>query len=807
MKALQLATWVAAVLATADGVLAQNTVIPPPPAATAKKADAVPAAVPAPATTAPVTAPATAIGAPATTPPTAPATNRVAVPSQFRRPNPGTTNPIPVTPGSGRPTPGAPTFRPGPGIPQPPTATGPRPAGANPAGGPVSAADQEANDAAVEAARAARDSGDLDALIATVKFKNMALEQVLDAWYAPLTGRTVLRGQGLNMALQITYFPTKALSVDETIQALDTVMALNQITTIPMGDNFILVVPSQQAMQMGAKFSSNTGATNYAEASQFVTHVVQVKHIPAEEAAQLVKVFASAQGANGTVALESTKTLILRDFAINVKRMIEVIEKVDVEVEDEFILEVIPIRYGKVEDIYQSLQSVISGSGGGGGGLGGLGTQGLGNQGGFNQGGFNNSRRGGGFGRSGSGMNSGFNSGFNNSSRGVGSGFYPNQVAAPVRVNQPTTGQTFQSRLNGAGRGAQGQQGLGTLGELTQNANITPDMRSNSLIVYARKKDIAKIKEVVSKVDTLLAQVLIEAIIMEVSLGDTLNYGVTAGQRPKALNGDPRVVGGGTMNNNGNVLGTGQSFLGGLSSSSSNFPSSAGLTYFMQLGKNWDLAANALATDSRVNVVQRPRVLTSHATPGSFQVGSEVPFVTGSFNGGSFGNSTQIQRQFVGVALDVVPFITPDSLVVMEINQTIDQLGPTVSIDGNDVPSTQTRSASSTVTVRNKEAILLGGYISSNTSRSKAGVPLLSSIPVLGNLFSSRSRNGGRTELMVLMRPTVLPTPTDAANMADEERARLPGVRVAEQEFEQTEREENRKADKQNEAAKKKAKK
>jgi type II secretory pathway component GspD/PulD (secretin) len=806
VKALKLATWVAAILATADGVMAQNTVIPPPPAGAAKKADAVPAAVPAPATTAPGATPATAIGAPAATTAPAPATNRVAVPSQFRRPNPGTTNPIPVTSGSARPASGAPTFRPGTGVPQPPGAGGPRPPGANPAAGPVSAADQEANDAAVEAAKAARDSGDLDALIATVKFKNMALEQVLDAWYAPLTGRTVLRGQGLNMALQITYFPTKALSVEETIQALDTVMALNQITTIPMGDNFILVVPSQQAMQMGAKFS-NTGATNYAEASQFVTHVVQVKHIPAEEAAQLVKVFASAQGANGTVALESTKTLILRDFAINVKRMLEVLEKVDVEVEDEFILEVIPIRYGKVEDIYQSLQSVISGSGGGGG-TGGLGTQGGLNQGGFNQGGFNNSRRGGGFGRSGSGMNSGFNSGFNNSSRGLGSGFYPNQVAAPVRVTQPSTGgQTFQNRLNGAGRGGQGQQGLGTLGELTQNANITPDLRSNSLIVYARKKDIAKIKEVVSKVDTLLAQVLIEAIIMEVSLNDTLNYGVTAGQRPKQLNGNPSVVGGGTMNNNGNVLGTGQSFLGGLSSSASNFPSSAGLSYFMQLGKNWDLAANALATDSRVNVVQRPRVLTSHATPGSFQVGSEVPFVTGSFNGGSFGNSTQIQRQFVGVALDVVPFITPDSLVVMEINQTIDQLGPTVSIDGNDVPSTQTRSASSTVTVRNKEAILLGGYITSNTSRSRAGVPYLSSIPVLGNLFSSRSRNGARTELMVLMRPTVLPTPTDAANMADEERARLPGVRVAEQEFEQTEREENRKADKQNAAARKKEKK
>ena len=118
--------------------------------------------------------------------------------------------------------------------------------------------------------------------------------------------------------------------------------------------------------------------------------------------------------------------------------MLEVIEKVDVEVEDEFILEVIPIRYGKVEDIYQSLQSVISGSGGGGA-TGGLGTQGGFNQGGFNQGGFNNSRRSGGFGRSGSGMNGGYNSGYNNSSRGLGSGFYPNQVAAPVRVTQPAT--------------------------------------------------------------------------------------------------------------------------------------------------------------------------------------------------------------------------------------------------------------------------------------------------------------------------------------------------------------------------------
>jgi general secretion pathway protein D len=203
-----------------------------------------------------------------------------------------------------------------------------------------------------------------------------------------------------------------------------------------------------------------------------------------------------------------------------------------------------------------------------------------------------------------------------------------------------------------------------------------------------------------------------------------------------------------------------------------------------------------LATDSRVNVVQRPRVLTSHATEGNFQVGSVVPFVSGSFFGGGFGNSTQIQRQFVGVELQVIPFITPDNLVVMEINQTIAQVGAPTKIDGNDIPSTENRSASSTVTVRNKESILLGGYITASTARSSSGVPGLSSVPILGNLFSSKSRNGKRTEMMVLLRPTVLPTPADAATMADAERARLPGVRVAEKEFEKTEEAENNKADK-----------
>ncbi len=762
---------------------------------------AVIAAVDASAQTPPAVAP--AVAAPVAAIP-APTTNRVAVPSRFPRPNV-----TPAAPNVGGPRPGLPG----------PNGAFPRPgapAGQPPGANTQTAADQEANDAAVAAVKSA-DSP--ESIVEALKFKNMELGQVLEI-YGHITKKTILRGQGLNAQTQITYFPETALSLEQTIQALDTILALNLITTIPTGDNFVVVVPSAQANQMGAKFSDKP-ATGYNEAAQFVTHVVVLKHADPKEATDLVKTFASAQGANGIVTLETSKTLILRDYAINVKRMLEVLAKIDVEAPDDFSLEVLPIKYGKVADIYMTLQSVISGQSGGGA----LGGQG----GGFGtQGGFGGGSRGGGVGRSGSGSNrSGVGGGYNNSyggsGYGGGSGYYqnsaepptridsfgnyaPNQVAPPTRVGATGgAGQTFAQRAAGTGRGA--GQGLGAFAELLQNANITPDLRGNTLIVYARKKEMKKIKEVIEKVDTLLAQVLIEAIIMEVSLNNSQKLGVNVGQSPKQFTSNPNVTGGGTLNNSGDGLGAGQNFLKGVTAGTnalSAFPSGSGFNYFAQLGQNWDIAVNALQTDGRANVVQRPRVLTSHATPGRFEVGSEVPFVTGSYNGGSFGVSSQIQRQFVGVSLDVVPFITPDKLVVMEISQTIDQLGSPVQIDNNSVPTTQTRSATSTVTVRNKDAIILGSYINSSITRSKSGVPYLQDIPLLGALFSSRSKDSARTELIVMMRPTILLTPAEASAMADQERGRLPGVRVAEQEFEATERSESRKADKQIDALRKK---
>ena len=693
-----------------------------------------------------------------------------------------------------------------------PAAGGAAQAGAK--AGQTSEEDQAINDATLKALRESRGTNQpSDSIV----FKDQDLGVFLDQVYGPLVKRTVLRAQGLPQ-VKISIDTQTELTEAEEIQMWDTVLALNGITMIPQGEKFVTAVPVAQALQEGARFS-NKPADQYAEASQFVTHVVQLKHVAIEEAVPTITPF--AKNANGIVALASTKTLVLRDYSINVKRMLEVLAKIDIEVEEDFQLEVIPIKYGKVDEIYATLNSVIGGggvSGAPGGGVGGAGVGGMG--------GGMTGRRGGIGGMGGMGVG-GMGTGFNNQFGGAGQFGGVNQFGGGGRfgtgsrlggqqavggVTQPgaavNTG-TFQNRFNAMGRGAGGAgSGYGGLSELLQTVSITADLRSNSLIVYGNKKDIAKLREVLAKVDTLLPQVLVEAIIMEVNLSSGWNYGISAAQRPAQFGDNANNRGGGVVNNpSGAPLGTGSEFLKQLGRSSGGamgtnvvggIPATqgAGLSYFAQIGQNWDIALNAIAADSRVNVIQRPRVITSHATPGSFFVGSEVPFVSGSFfGGGTFGNSQSITRQQVGVGLNVTPFITPDNLVVMQIDQTVDNLGANLDLgNGLSAPQTQTRSASSFVTVRDKDAVLLGGYITTSTDKQKSGVPLLKDIPYLGAAFSKRSQNNARTELMILIRPSILATPADAGEVADQERQRLPGVRVAEKEFENNEKAEARKA-------------
>jgi general secretion pathway protein D len=291
---------------------------------------------------------------------------------------------------------------------------------------------------------------------------------------------------------------------------------------------------------------------------------------------------------------------------------------------------------------------------------------------------------------------------------------------------------------------------------------------------------------VVAKLDVLLAQVLIESVIMDVGLNHSWNLGVSVAQNPKTFQGHStnaiqNIIGGGGMNN-------GQAFFDFLNNSfnttnsSSTFGNSlpGGLSYFGNIGPSWDVALQAAAADSSVSVIQRPRIQTSQAKAAAFFVGQTVPYVTGSTYGSAYGNSSSYSQLSVGVELDVTPFINPDGLVVMDIQQEIDDLNGTTHIDNvGDVPNTTKRTLSSEIAVRDRDTIILGGFVRTDKSKSKSGVPLLMDIPLLGNLFTSRIDKKDRSETIVLIRPTVLKTPEVAAAQAVKEERRLPGISAA----------------------------
>jgi general secretion pathway protein D len=151
----------------------------------------------------------------------------------------------------------------------------------------------------------------------------------------------------------------------------------------------------------------------------------------------------------------------------------------------------------------------------------------------------------------------------------------------------------------------------------------------------------------------------------------------------------------------------------------------------------------------------------------------------------------------VGIRMRVLPLINPDGLVVMDIDQEIEQLGPSVAIPGaGNVPTTTKRDAGAKVSVMSGETIILGGFITASRSANQTGIPWLMNVPVLGNFFKSSATQNSRTELIVLMRPTVLKTPQIAAKVATEQRDRMAAVKQAELDIRKDEDARNAKANK-----------
>lgn len=573
------------------------------------------------------------------------------------------------------------------------------------------------------------------------QLQNMPLAAFIDV-YADLVGRTVIQPATLGQAL-INFKMKTPLTKKELVQALEGVLIVNQVAIVPTGKRFVTAVPLADAAGQGAKINE-MNLKEIPESLQFMTQIVQLTNSYPSEILASIQPFAKIP--NGIVAIEESKLLVIRDYAVNVKRMMEIIKRVDVIPEDDYVFKVIPIRYGTVEDVNNVMGSLI-------------GTSSYSSSSSRN---LSNTSRNTGTSSSRSSLSSSRNNRTSSSSR---------LSASQMNMQRLGSGaNTFANRMgNIMNRASSANQQVSLL---MDEAQVIPDERSNSLIVYATKRDMEVITNVVSQLDFLLPQVLIESVIVDVTLGDSFSFGVSAAQ--SRTNGTDFKGFGGMFNGQGVY-----SSVAGNAGNYTNMPS--GFSYFGRLNDEWEFGVVAEASDNRATVLQRPRILTMHGVEASFFNGQRIPYASSSYYGG-YTSSANVSFDYldVGIELAVTPFITQDGMVIMEISQTIDEFSQWVEM-GNDLraPQTVNRDATAMIAVKDKESIMLGGYIRQSKTKNNSGVPYLKDIPLLGYFFRNTSKSDERSELLVFIRPTILNDPESIREFSKTESQTLPGAYMA----------------------------
>jgi len=347
----------------------------------------------------------------------------------------------------------------------------------------------------------------------------------------------------------------------------------------------------------------------------------------------------------------------------------------------------------------------------------------------------------------------------------------------PVQINDgglnSTTGSVdFGSSSGGSSGGlGSGSMSLNQRGE--GNGAVTLEVdgtrvgvaaveETNTLLVRASPSVWNSIREVVEKLDVMPMQVHLEAQIAEVALTGDLSYGVNWFiERAMTDNGlGPFNPPGGTPGVSGP---SGWSTLAG----SIGGVSGAGAVW--TLVKN-DAAAVITALDevSDVRLLQTPSVFVKNNEEANFTVGSRIPVSSVTVNPGLGGDSTFSQVQYLetGTILKVRPRITKDGMVYLDIVQEVSSPGSEPDANGN--VRINTRRMKTQAVVPGGETVMLAGLISDSATEGSSGIPGLSRLPIIGGLFGKKTNSTERSEVIILITPTVIRDPRESTNLTDE---------------------------------------
>ncbi|WP_166299145.1 type II secretion system secretin GspD [Bradyrhizobium sp. 2S1] len=354
--------------------------------------------------------------------------------------------------------------------------------------------------------------------------------------------------------------------------------------------------------------------------------------------------------------------------------------------------------------------------------------------------------------------------------QGLGQGF-----GAGGQANNPNAGQGNNAALD-AGRGASGGNGQPVL----QDVRITPDVVNNNLLIYADQANYRIIESTLLQIDEPQLQVAIDATIAEVTLNNTLSYGVQTYLTSQNLGLKP---------NTGSILGTqatsapatttdattgAVSVAGSLTNAFINqsFP---GFNFLIGSATQPSLILDALHAVTSVKVLSNPSLVVINNQVATLQVGDVVPVSTGSATVLTTSNTVvnTIDYRNTGIILKVSPRVSVNGTVRLDVEQEISNVPQSSSV--NLTTTVSERRVKSQIAVANGQTVLLAGLISEQQSGNRNALPVLDQIPGLGDAFGHQSNGTQRTELIIFIRPQIIRNGTDAQVVAEELRSKLRG--------------------------------
>ena len=596
---------------------------------------------------------------------------------------------------------------------------------------------------------------------------------------AKVTGRTFIldsRVQG-----KVSVVTDRPLSRSEYFEIFLSTLRANNLVAIPTTRGAYRIQPADGAASQPSRIGSRG-----AEGNQLVTEVVRLKSIVATEALETLRPLVSKQGS--ITANRNANSLVIVDYADNIRRIRSLVGEID---RDSAASTIVTLKNAGAREIATSLQALAAQGGG----------EGLrapvtvvpidssnsialrGDPGAVSR-----------FAQMARELDKGAESGTEIRVHRLN---YANaEQLLPVIENllgsKGTSGSSAPVAAAAGGEGAAAPApatSSGGNGIASRGPSIVTRLEGTNAIIVAANPDVQRmIGELIRQLDTRQEQVVVEAIIVEISetLARELGVQWLVGGKdvPFAVtnfsNAAPNIVdvAGGlladqfdttttTTTNTATTTTTNSAVGDALRQNAADAVLAArgGFGGFAtSLGGSAVLGAiiNAVQSDSNSNVLSTPSLTVNNNLKGSILFGQEIPVSTGEALSNNFDNAFRtIQRQNVGIELEVTPQINAGDEVRMELRQQVSSIAGPVSDDFNELIINK-REINTTVTVGDGEIIALGGLLDDNERRTIQKVPFLGDIPLLGELFKSRGKSRIKTNLMVFIRPTILKDPNDA---------------------------------------------